>query len=81
MNAVKEKLRKTIDLLSDKEARQIFEFTRRLREKSAVTQTLKALAYDTTFTVPSASSTKCRAVRPIKGKGILASRLLVMDRR
>mgnify|MGYP001571258252 FL=1 len=60
---------------------QISAVTRRLREKSGVTKTLKALACDTAFTVPPASLRKCRAVEPLKGKGIPASRLLVMDRR
>lgn len=60
---------------------QISAVTRRLREKSRVTKTLKALACDTAFTVPPASLRKCRAVEPLKGKGIPASRLLVMDRR
>ncbi len=66
---------------SNQKGHQIFVFARRLREKSRVTKTLKALACDTAFTVPRASSGKCRSVKPLKGKGIPASRLLVMDRR
>lgn len=66
---------------SNEKAHQISAGNRRLREKSRVTKTLKALACDTAFTVPPASSRKCPAVKPLKGKGIPASRLLVMDRR
>ena len=66
---------------NNKKAEQIFAFTRRLRGKYPVPRTLKALAYDTAFTVPQASSRRCRPVKPLKGKGIPASRLLVMDRR
>lgn len=66
---------------SNEKAHQISAGNRRLREKSRVTKTLKALACDTAFTVPPASSRKCRAVKPVKGKGIPASRFLVMDRR
>lgn len=66
---------------SNEKAHQISSVSRRLREKSRVTKTLKALACDTAFIVPPASSRKCRAVKPVKGKGIPASRFLVMDRR
>lgn len=77
MNSAKETLRNMISLLSDEEARQILEFAQRLRERSGVSQTLRRLARDAAFSVPAEVSKDFRAVEPIRGKGIAASRLLV----
>ena len=79
--SAKETLRKTIDLLSDEEARQILEFTQHLRKGSDGSQTLRCLAKDAAFHVPTGAPTGFRSVKPIQGKGIAASRLLVKDRR
>jgi hypothetical protein len=81
MDSAKEALRKTIDLLSDEEARQILKFSQRLRRGSDGSQTLRRLAHDATFHVPSEVSVGFRIVKPIQGKGIAASKLLVKDRR
>ena len=81
MGSAKETLRKTIDLLSDEEARQILDFTKRVREGWSDSQTLKYLAHDPAFRIPSVSSLGFRTVTPAKGRGIAASKLLVKDRR
>ncbi len=81
MESVKQALHSTIELLGDEEARQILEFARRLREKDAVSPTLRRLANDPTFRIPSMEKLAFRVVQPIEGKGIAASRLLVEDRR
>jgi len=81
MNSVKESLRNTIEVLSDEEARQILEFIQRLRTTSDVSPTLRRLASDPAFEVPSEPLGDFRVVEPIRGKGIPASRLLVEDRR
>ena len=81
MSTVKESLRNRIDLLSDEEARQVLEFAQRLRERNDVSLTLKRLACDPAFKVPSEGSGAFHIVEPIRGKGIAASRLLVEDRR
>lgn len=81
MSSAKETLRKTVDLLSDEEARQVLEFTQRLRDRHGGSQTLRRLAHDAAFHVPAQAPSGFRAVKPIQGKGIAASRLLVKDRR
>ncbi|HAZ32018.1 MAG TPA: hypothetical protein DCY61_04930 [Dehalococcoidia bacterium] len=81
MTSVKESLRSTIEVLSDEEARQILEFIQRLRTTSDVSATLRRLAIDPSFEVPSEGFGDFSIVEPIRGKGIPASRLLVEDRR
>ena len=81
MNPVKESLRDTIELLSDEEARQILDFIQRLRTTRDVSPTLRRLASDPAFGVPSEALGHFRVVEPIRGKGIPASSLLVEDRR
>jgi hypothetical protein len=79
MNSIKELLHSTIEQLSDEEARQILELAEDLK-KSNVSLTLRRLAIDPAFKVPSEVVEVFRAVEPIQGKGIAASRLLVKDR-
>jgi len=81
MGSVKELLRNTIELVSDEEARQLLEFIQRLRKKDEVSPTLKRLASDPAFKIPSEGSGGFPVVEPIRGKGIPASKLLVEDRR
>ena len=81
MSSVKESLYKAIELLSDEEARQLLEFAQRLRKRNDISLTLKRLAIDPAFKVPSEGSGTFRVVEPIQGEGIAASRLLVEDRR
>jgi hypothetical protein len=79
--SAKETLHKAIDLLNEEEARQILQVTRRLRRESGGSQTLKRLSQDVTFHIPAAGSVGFRPVKPIRGKGVAASQLLVQDRR
>jgi len=81
MDSVKESLHNTIELLSDEEARQFLEFAQRLQRKSDVSLTLRRLADDPAFRIPSEASGAFRVVEPVQGKGIPASRLLVEERR
>jgi len=80
-SSAKETLRKTVDLLSEEEARQLLQVTRRLQKRSGGSETLRRLAHDPAFRVPTAVSVGFRAVKPIQGKGIAAAKLLVQDRR
>jgi hypothetical protein len=57
------------------------EFARRLQQRHDISLTLKRLATDPAFRVPSEGVSAFRVVEPIKGKGIAASRRLVDDRR
>jgi hypothetical protein len=79
-SSARETLHSTINLLSDKEARQVLKFAQHLQKKEAVSQTLKRLAQDAAFSVPAETSKRFPIVNPIQGKGLAASSLLVKDR-
>jgi len=81
VDSVKELLYNTIELLSDEEARQLLEFVQRLQKKNGAPLTLRRLANDPAFKIPSEGSGAFRVVEPIQGKSIAASRLLVENRR
>jgi hypothetical protein len=81
VNSVKESLYRTIELLSDDEAHQLLEFAQRLQKKSGISLTLRRLASDPAFKIPSKGSGTFRVVEPIQGEGIPASKLLVESRR
>ena len=80
VSSVKESLHKTIDQLSDAEVRHLLEFAQCLQKRNGDSPTLRRLADDPAFEVPSEGSVAFRAVEPIQGKGIAASRLLVEER-
>jgi hypothetical protein len=81
MNTIKESLYSTIKTLNDDEARQLLEFTLRLRKKPITSTTMTRLASDPIFIIPAEGMNALETVLPIKGKGIAASKLLVRDRR
>ena len=81
MSSAKESLRNTIELLSEKEARQIMQLARILKDKKEGSLTMRHLTIDGTFTVPLKRPKSFRIVHPIKGRGCAASKLLVEDRR
>jgi hypothetical protein len=81
VKSAKEALRQTVETLNDEEARHILEFAQRLRRGKSRSQTLRQLAHDPAFHVPRPGSSGFRVVRPVQGKGLAASRLLVQDRR
>ena len=81
MPSVKELLYDSIELLSEKEARQLMGVVRILRNKKEISATMKRLAVDATFKVPAKKTKAFRSVQPVKGKGVSASALLVEDRR
>jgi len=81
MSSVKELLHNAIESLSDEEARQLLELTRCLRREIGASLTLKRLAGDAAFEIPSKGSWSFHTVEAIQGRGIAASKLLVGDRR
>jgi len=81
MSSIKQSLYKTIELLSEKEARQIMKLIRLLRKNRAGSQTLQRLAIDTAFNISVKKPKARRIVKPIRGKGVPASTLLVENRR
>ena len=81
MSAAKDSLYNAIERLSEEEALQILAFIQRLRQKEECSQTLKRLASDPTFQVPSEDLGGFCKVVALPGQGIPASRRLVEDRR
>lgn len=80
MRSVKEMLHNAIDLLNE-EARQILEFVQGLQSRKRRALTLRRLANDPAFKVPSEESLPFGVVDAVQGKGIAASRLLMESRR
>lgn len=81
MSSVKDSLRNTIELLNEEEARQTLEFVQRLKKEGSASLTMRQLATDPTFKIPSGGCGSFSVVEPIQGKGVAASILLVEDRR
>ena len=81
MSSVKVSLHTTIDSLSEKDAREILKFARLLKEKREVSLSLKRLDIDKAFKIPTDGVQTFRTVKPVQGRGIPASRLLLEDRR
>ena len=81
MSGIKESLHHAIEELDDEKAQQVLSFTQRLQSKGDISPALKRLADDPAFKVPLEEIGAFRAVQPIQGKGIPASKLLVEDRR
>jgi hypothetical protein len=80
-NSVKELLQHMIERMSDAEARQLLGFSQYLRHRGDDSLTLKRLAADPAFKVPGSGARDFFVVAPIHGKGMVASRRLVDDRR
>lgn len=81
MSMIKESLHHTVEQLNDEEAQQVLAFARQLKKEGEISPTLKRLASDPAFEVPSEEGGVFRRIQPIQGKGIPASELLVEDRR
>lgn len=81
MSSTKESLHHAIELLSDEEAHQTLAFIHRLQQKKEPARTLRRLASDPAFHIPSQDLGDFTQVEALHGKGLPASRLLVEDRR
>lgn len=81
MNSAKELLRNSIELLSEAEASQTLDFIQTLQKNSRAFHTHERLASDPAINVPTAGFRAFRVVKPLKVKGVSASRLLMDDRR
>ncbi len=79
MSAIKESLYQTIDQLNEGELLQVLEFAHKINKASEISQIKTSLANDPAITVPADNSFK--KVKPMCGKGISASELLVRDRK
>lgn len=79
MSAIKESLYQTIDQLNEGELLQVLEFAHKINKASEISQIKTSLANDPAITVSADNSFK--KVKPVCGKGISASELLVRDRK
>ena len=78
MSAIKESLYQTIDQLNEGELLQVLEFVHKINKASEISQIKTSLDNDLSIKVPADNS--FRKVKPVCGKGISASELLVRDR-
>lgn len=81
MGSIKEDLRTTVEALSDSEAAQAMELIRHLQARASLQRTLELLARNPAMQVPFVSRRGLPQVRPIRGEGVPASKLLTEDRR
>ncbi len=81
MKTAKKILHSKIDQMTDEEASRILESDQRFQDSCGIPQTLRRLAHDASFIVPTDASKGFAAVNPIQGKGIAASEVLIRDRR
>ena len=79
MSAIKESLYQTIDQLNEGELLQVLEFAHKINKASEMSQIKTSLANDPALKVPADNS--FRKVKPLCGKGISASELLLRDRK
>jgi hypothetical protein len=81
MSPIKESLLKAIRGLSDEEAKRALAYVQSLHESSALARLRARLAGHPAITLPAVDAIAFRDVEPIEGRGVLASELLVRDRR
>ena len=81
MSPIKESLLKAVEGLSDEEAERALAYVQSLHESSPLARLRACLAGHPAITMPAVDAIAFRDVEPIEGKGILASELLVRDRR
>jgi hypothetical protein len=81
MSSVKETLYHSIERLSDEEAHQTLAFIQQLHEQRDVASVLRRLAQHPAFRLPAETQGGFRAVEPLHGTGIPASRRLLEERR
>ena len=79
MSAIKESLYQTIDQLNEGELLRVLEFAHKINKASEISQIKTSLANDPAIKVPTDNS--FRKVKPVCGKGISASELLLKDRK
>lgn len=78
--SVKEMLYETIQGLNDEQVQAILEMAQRMRQKNA-SATWMRLARNPAFKLPKDGFKRLPRIKPVEGTGILASQLLIQDRR
>ncbi len=81
MSPIKESLLEAVQGLSDDEAKRALAYVHSLHERSALARLRARLAGHPAIALPDVDAITFRDVEPIEGRGILASELLVRDRR
>ena len=81
MSPIKESLLEAVQGLSDEEAQRALAYVEALHARDALGRLRARLAGHPAITLPAVDAIAFRDVEPIEGRGILASELLVRDRR
>ena len=81
MSPIKESRRQAIESLSDEEACKLLELANALRVPATASRLRQLFGGDPTFELPPEDSSGFPPVKPVRGKGIPASKLLIRDRR
>jgi len=81
MASPRQELLDRISTLTDEEARRTIVFVDGLRGDDDTARLRRLLAGDPAFRVPASGTPRFREVKPARGKGQPASKLLVADRR
>ena len=79
--SVKDILREEIDRLTDDEAREMLEYTKKIRANNEKAEIVKCLSNDPAIKIPADIYKPFSKVEAVKGKGIPASELLIRERR
>ena len=80
MDSIKDKLRNAIDLLTEEEAKQMFDWLSEFERKNNLSLTLRRLANDPTFKLPKDGFKGFKDIKPLQSQGPPASDLLSEDR-
>jgi hypothetical protein len=81
MGGVKDELRQFVEVLSEEEAMKTVDFVRQLRGRASRKSALDLLQESPAIRIPTPAPGGFPSVRPVRGTGTPASRLLIEDRR
>ena len=81
MSAIKQTLIKQIEGMSDSDARQILRLTRKWNREKNGDRAFRELMKDPAIRMPKNLTREFKKIKPLRGKGIPASKLLIADRR
>ena len=80
MDSIKETLRNAIEMLTEEEARQVFNLLGEYQRQNGISLTMRRLASDPTFKLPKEGSRGFKDIKPLQSQGPPASDLLSEDR-
>jgi len=81
MNTARKLLEENLQHLDERQTREVLAFVRSLSSRNDPSPTLDRLRADPAFTVPAQFVSGSGRVKPLEQEGVLASELLVRERR